>query len=149
MCISGLTSISNSIVGLAVAIIALQQWQVARNKLRLDLFDRRYKVFEATRLFLSVILSEATFSDAQLLEFYRGTSDTAFLFDQQFVDYLKEIAHRALDMRTHQTIWRTKQQGDERTRLIEAEHEQLQWLGDQIGAMTKVFVPYLGFSKIK
>ena len=111
-------------MGLAVAIIALQQWQVARNKLRLDLFDRRYKVFEATRLFLSVILSEATFSDAQLLEFYRGTSDTAFLFDQQVVDYLKEIAHRALDMRTHQTIWRTKQQGDERTRLIEAEHEQ-------------------------
>ena len=54
------------IVGLSVAFIAWQQWQLARNKLRLDLFDRRYKVFEATRRFLAVILRDARFEDSQL-----------------------------------------------------------------------------------
>ena len=36
---SMLGQIAASIIGVAVVIIAWQQWQVCRNKLRLDLFD--------------------------------------------------------------------------------------------------------------
>jgi hypothetical protein len=45
----------------AVAIVAALQWRVADNKLRLDLFDRRYKVYDATRKFLVTIGREAEF----------------------------------------------------------------------------------------
>jgi hypothetical protein len=31
------------VVGISVAVVAWLQWRVALNKLRLDLFDRRYK----------------------------------------------------------------------------------------------------------
>ena len=61
-------------------MIAWQQWRVADNKLRLDLFDRRYKVYDATRKFLAVIFREASFTDSQLFEFYAGTSDAEFHF---------------------------------------------------------------------
>jgi len=54
-----LSPIATLIVGLAVAIIAWQQWRVAKDKLRLDLFDRRYKVFEATRTFLTLTVKKA------------------------------------------------------------------------------------------
>ena len=67
-------------------MIAWQQWRVADNKLRLDLFDRRYKVYDATRKFLAVIIREATFTDSQLFEFYGGTSDAEFLFGADIVD---------------------------------------------------------------
>ena len=43
-------------LSIALAIIAALQWRVADNKLRLDLFDRRYKVYDATRKFLAVII---------------------------------------------------------------------------------------------
>ena len=41
-------------LSVAVVIIAWRQWRLARSKLRLDLFDRRYKVYEATSKFVDV-----------------------------------------------------------------------------------------------
>jgi hypothetical protein len=137
------------VVGLSVAYIAWQQWQLERSKLRLDLFDRRYKVFDATRKFLAVIVRDSRFEDSQLFEFEVGTSDAEFLFASDVVDYLAEIRRRANDMRTHQKVHAPMPEGDYCSRHVQAEHDQLQWLGDQLTAMTKTFRPYLGFSQRK
>ena len=144
-----LAPIATLIVGLAVAFIAWQQWQLARNKLRLDLFDRRYKVYDATRKFLSVILGKADFLDSQLFEFYAGTSDAEFLFESDVVDYLAELRKRAIDMRTHQHVFDPLPVGEERSRHVQAAHDQLLWLSEQITAQKSVFAPYLSFAKIK
>ena len=143
------SGIATLIVGLAVTFIAWQQWKVSHAKLRLDLFDRRYKVYEATRKFLAEIISTATFSDSQLFTFYAGTSDAEFLFDSDVVEYLAQIRKRAVGMRTHQKLYEHLPVGDERSRHVQAEHDELLWLGDQVTAMTKTFTPYLGFSNIK
>jgi len=132
-----------------VAFIAWQQWQVASSKLRLDLFDRRYKVYDATRKFLACIVRDASFTDAQLLEFYGGTSDAEFLFGPEVVDYIAVIRKRALGMRTHQKVYEPLPVGDERSRHVQSEHDELLWLGEQLTAMTKTFTPYLGFSHIR
>ena len=147
--VSILGPIATLAVGCAIAFIAWQQWQVAHAKLRLDLFDRRYKVYEATRKFLAGIISDASFSDSQLFTFYAGTSDAEFLFDADVVDYLAQIRKRAVGMRTHQKLYEHLPVGDDRSRHVQAEHDELLWLGEQITAMTKTFTPYLGFSQIK
>jgi len=148
-CTALLAPIATLLVGFAIAFIALQQWKVSHAKLRLDLFDRRYKVYEATRKFLASIMSEASFSDSQLFTFYAGTSDAEFLFDADVVDYLGQIRKRAVGMRTHQKLYEHLPVGDERSRHVQAEHDELLWLSDQIIAMTKPFTPYLGFSNVK
>ena len=135
-------------VGVVLAIIAFLQFKVAHDKLRLELFDRRYKIYDATRRFLSVILQKATFDDSHLFEFYAGTSDAEFLFDIEIVEYLKQIRTRALDMRLKHTLYQTAH-GEERGRMIDAESKQLLWLTDQLTAMSKVFAPYLSYAKIK
>jgi hypothetical protein len=142
-------SLVTLVIGCAVAYVAWQQWQVARHRLRLDLFDRRYKVYDATRKFLSIILREARFEDSQLFEFYAGTSDAEFLFDSHVVKYLEQVRKRAVDLCTHQKIYEHMPVGDERSRHVQAEHDDLLWLTDQLTAMTKVFSPYLGFSHVK
>jgi len=96
-------NIATLFLSIAVVIIAWQQWQVARNKLRLDLFDRRCKVYEATMKFLAEIARKTTFEDSQLVEFY-PTSDASFFFRADVVDYLSQIRHRALETRTHRTL---------------------------------------------
>jgi len=87
-------------LSVAVVIIAALQWGVADNKLRLDLFDRRYKVYDATRKFLSLIIREATFTNPDLFEFNAGTSDAQFLFKPDVAEYLAEIRRQALHLRT-------------------------------------------------
>lgn len=141
--------IATLIVGFAVAFIAWQQWQLARSKLRLDLFDRRYNVYDATRKFVAGIVSEATFSDAQLFAFYAGTSDAEFLFGSDVVAYLAALRKRTIDMRMHQKLYQPLPVGEERSRHVQAENDQLLWIGEQLTAMTKTFTPYLGFSHVK
>ena len=141
--------IATLIVGIGVIFFAFLQWKVAHDKLRLDLFDRRYKVYEATRKFLAVIIQRAAFDNSQLFEFYAGTSDAEFLFGSEVVAYLAEIRKRAINMQTHQKIYEHMPVGDERSRHVQTESDQLLWLGDQITAMTKIFTPYLGYANIK
>ena len=141
--------IATLIVGIGVLFFAWQQWQLARSKLRLDLFDRRYKVYDTTRKFLAEIVRNAKFEDSHLFEFYAGTSDAEFLFGSEVVDYLAQIRKRAIDMRTHQKLYDRMPVGDERSRHVQAEHDQLVWLSEQLTAMTKSFTPYLGFSRAK
>jgi len=133
----------------AVVIIAWQQWRVADTKLRLELFDRRYKIYDATKKFLAVIIREATFTDSQLFEFNAGTSDAEFLFEADLVAYLGQIRKRALHMRTAQQLFEPLPVGDERSRHVQAAHDDLSWLSDQITAMTKTFTPYLGFANVR
>jgi len=60
------------VIAFAVAVIAFFQFKVAHDRLRLDLFDRRYKIYDATRRFLSVILTNATFQDSDLFVAYQS-----------------------------------------------------------------------------
>ena len=99
--------------------------------------------------FLAIIIREATFADSQLFEFYAGTSDAEFLFGADVVDYLGQIRKRAVDMRTAQQLFEPLPVGDERSRHVQAAHDDLSWLSDQITAMTKVFTPYLGFANVR
>jgi hypothetical protein len=148
-CISMLGPLATFLAACLIAFIAWQQWQVARNKLRLDLFDRRYKTYDATKKFLMAIRADGTFSDSQLFEFVIGTSDAEFLFDAPIIKYLTEIRKRALDMRLHQKLYEPLPVGDERSRHSQAEHDELIWLSEQIETMIKAYTVYLGFSHIK
>lgn len=136
-------------VAVAVGLIGWGQWRLARNKLRLDLFDRRYKVFDATRNFASEILKTATFTNDQLFIFYAGTTDAEFLFGSDVVDYLTETRTRAVKMRQLQKVYENLPLGEERTKAVNAEHNELIWMNDQLTRMTKIYRPYLGFSHIK
>jgi hypothetical protein len=51
------------------------QWRFADNKLRVDLFDRRYKIYEATRKFLVRMLGETRFDQLHFFAFHADTAD--------------------------------------------------------------------------
>ncbi len=142
-------SIGTLFLSVAVAAIAWQQWRVADNRLRLDLFDRRYKIYDAARKFLAVIIREAAFTNSELIEFNIGTSDAEFLFRADVVDYLSQIRKHAVHMQTAQRIFEPLPVGKERSRHVQAQHDDLVWLTDQITELPKMFAPYLGFANIR
>ena len=63
-------------------------------------FDRRYKVYDATRQFLAAIFREGKFTDSELFDFEVGTSDAEFLFGADVVNHLAKIRKQALHLRT-------------------------------------------------
>jgi hypothetical protein len=144
-------SIATLFVSVAVVAIAWQQWRVADNKLRLDLFDRRYKVYDATRQFLVTICREGKFTTPQLLfEFTAGTSDAEFLFEADVLEHLAKIRTQALHLRTtQQLLEKPRLSDDELSRYAQAQENDLSWLNDQITEIAKTFAPYLGFANVR
>src|SRR5438105_2018099 len=78
------------------AWLAWQQVHIARVKLQHDLFERRYKVFDATRKLLISILVTGTASEEARRAFALDTVDAVFLFDDDLARYLKEMGKRAV-----------------------------------------------------
>ena len=144
-----LTAAATLVVGSSISVIAYQQWVLARHKFRLDLFDRRYKVYDATKNFASVIFAHANFTDQDLREFNLGTMDSVFLYPKTIKDYLDEFRKRALHMRMFGKQFEHMPVGDERSKLVQESHDELAWLTDQLLALPSLFSPYLGFESTK
>ncbi|MGH7110524.1 MAG: hypothetical protein ACREFK_08850 [Stellaceae bacterium] len=86
---------------LGTEIAACQMW-IAREKLRLDAFDRVYDrrvaIYEATRKFLGDVFSDTGMSEEKIHTYGFFTLDAEFLFDDNMYNYLGEIL-------SHVTNW--------------------------------------------
>jgi hypothetical protein len=144
-----LQPIATFFVGIVLAVIAFLQFKVAHDKLRLELFDRRYKVYAATKGFLVSIMKDARLDLNALSVFYAGTSDAEFLFDKDVLDYLEQIRQRAIEMDRLQREYQPIPVGEARSKLVHLDSIEVRWLILQITEMSKVFEPYLSYAKVK
>lgn len=71
--------------------IASNQLKVSQAKLRFDLFEKRYKIYDSIKGLLTTLVREgagnALKNYALVREFDVGTADTRFLFDQTIVEH--------------------------------------------------------------
>jgi hypothetical protein len=78
------------------AYIAIQQWRTNKNKLRLDLFDRRWAVFEAAMRMAAVAVHKPKVTSDDLREFEIASKGARFLFDQNLEDYCNKLRTEAI-----------------------------------------------------
>lgn len=135
----------------AVAYYAHQQWKLAQDKLRFDLFERRYKVFEATRTFLYNVLEfKGNYEEGAFMDFNRKTADAEFLFGPDVVKYLRELRQNAALSRVNHKLNRPVPTDKGHLESMEEKQETLiQLFVDQTNNLSKVFYPYLGYGNIR
>ena len=111
------------IIGGIGVYIAYQQQIINKNRLKIELFPKRYAVYEKIRAFISEIIKTGTVKQGDEIEFLRDTKDASILFVQpsikEFVDelYLKAVDLEELDA----TLEGLK--GEERTTNIQKQLE--------------------------
>jgi hypothetical protein len=132
------------IIGFGAFTIAYWQHRTAKNKLRLDLFDRRLPVFEAAMKLAGIIISKGNISREEVREFAIASRSVRFLFDQKLQDYCDELHDTAL------IVWAGKQKidglplGDERATSSELLTERIVWFNEQLSnEIPKRFTPFL------
>jgi len=113
------------------------------------LFDRRYKVYEATKTFVDSINSDPEHVGSYLNDFNIGTSNAEFLFDADVLNYIKLVRKRAVGMQTARELYEAQQDSEARTRNVQKYEADRAWLIEQATAMTKTFIRYLGFPNVK
>jgi len=90
------TAIVALLVGSIAAFIAYRQYKVAEAKLNLDLFERRYAIFETTyETLLQTAINGPEVSDGPLPgPFYNLIPESHFIFGSDIVDYLLEASEK-------------------------------------------------------
>jgi len=100
--IEGLAELSRSLltplIAIVAAYIAWQQWQTNQQKLNLDRYDRRLRIYEEVVKILSIIMRDAKVSDEALLKFRIATSEADFLFGADIPAYIDEIYRHGVAM---------------------------------------------------
>jgi hypothetical protein len=85
------------VIGVIAARIAWQQKEVAKAKLNLDLFDKRYAIFKRTEVWLSEMATTATVYRTEIPELADGEGlivEASFLFGPAIAAYQKEIIRK-------------------------------------------------------
>ena len=138
------------IIGIIAAGIAYRQYAVAKAKLKLDLFERRYAIFHQTW----EILSEVAKNGAREKNYGFGTPfnnflpEAAFLFGKPIERYLKEAASRWAGLRAVEA--ETDGAGIDRAANIAKASELQNWFFEQASTGAKAqFGPYLDFENWK
>jgi hypothetical protein len=142
----------STIMVLLTAIVAwtnYQQLLLAKEKFKLDLFEKRFAVYKGAQRFLTHILKSGKIELDKLFEFRRDTQDAVFLFSDDIPKYLDSIDRKALDMGTKAEQYKDLPVGEERSKLCKEESRLLMELLDELPRLKDVFAPYLKFKKWK
>jgi hypothetical protein len=135
------------VVALVGAAIAYRQWRVASLKLKFDLFDRRFAVYEAARNLLGSILTSGHAKDEEVFKFLVGTREAKWLLNEQVANYLeKELYFKVIDLQTNQAELQGLPAGEERAALVRRQAEAKKWLMAQHEQLTTLFNPFLQLS---
>jgi len=147
--LSVLSASSGVLIAAAVAYIAYRQYSLAREKFKLDMFEKRFAVYKATQRFLTLIFRDGKVDMDKLFEFRRDTQDATFLFGEEIPAYLKRLDKQALDLWESTVTLRDLPVGEERRLLSGKVAELLKALIGELPALENVFSSYLKFDKWK
>ncbi|MGR3303850.1 MAG: hypothetical protein ACUZ8I_15295 [Candidatus Scalindua sp.] len=149
-------AIPTLIIGGIVAYIGYLQYQtnkrqqlVNEEKFKLDLFDKRYKVFEATRYLFMQIIQSGDIDQHKIREFSVNTTETVFLFDDEIRKYLKKVLDEAVTLQVTNMKYKDLPVSSKRSELCEKQGEITKWFHGQYSELQEVFAPYLKFKEWK
>lgn len=126
------------IIALIAARIAFRQSQIARNKLKLDLFDRRMAVYEAVRKALGAAARNGKLTQEEEINYLVGISTAKWLFRSEVFTYLDEtLWGKIVDLGLHNSKAEIPH-GEERTEHIKAREETREWLVAQYKELDKL-----------
>ncbi|MDP3024336.1 MAG: hypothetical protein Q8O10_02250 [candidate division Zixibacteria bacterium] len=136
------------LIALITISILVLQYLLARQRWRLDLYDKRYPVFFATKQYIGNILINAKVTDEESFKFLIDTRDKEFLFGKDVQELIDELYKRGLKLKLVQTRIDDERLNDEkRERIVDENFQLLQYFIEQSGVATEVFKKYLAIEQ--
>jgi len=120
------------------AYIAWRQWKTAAYRVKLDLFDRRYRIYEEVRKLLKIAYPSGRIELVNIEALQSQTVEAKFLFGDDVQTYLKEIYDHARNLE----FLHFEEKTNEKWR------SEMTWAGAQLEESGERFKRYLNFNKI-
>lgn len=141
---SYISALLTPVIAVLGAYIAFRQWRLGQNKLKLDLFDRRFSVYVAARDFLAGIMTSGRAKDDEIFKFLASTREAKWLLNDEVADYLqKTLSDKAIRLACLQAELEGVGVGDVRSQNVSEQTEIKQWLLSQYEILDTHFSKYL------
>lgn len=132
------------IIAFIAVYVAWRQWKLDQRRLRHELFDRNFRVYEAVLGFLGSVISSGKAKDEHLYRFRGETRAAKFLLGEDIHQLLDEIYEKAIDLQTLDAELEGVPVGEERTANVRKQGEIKKWLYRQFEEVDKRFESSLG-----
>ncbi len=116
-----LSALTMPVIAIIGVYIAYQQRSINKNRLKHELFDRKYLIFEATKNFIFAIIKDPTVKNEDTYKFLTETKGALFIFEENIFDYLNLIHEKAIQLRVHEK----KNEHDEAQKMYQWFNQQL------------------------
>jgi hypothetical protein len=134
------------VAGLFGSYIAYRHWRTGHYRLRLDMFEKRYAVYEAIKSLIGTAELHKQITSEDVGELYDGVRGAEFLFDGATRTFIKKIGDMVFRARMARAA--LSKEHPRADRLIAEEKDVLTFLRDQDAALEKTFSQYIDLSTL-
>lgn len=134
-----ISALSIPVIATIAAYVAWQQWKINERRLKHELFDRNFKVYDAILRFIGSVMVNGKAKDEHLSEFQRETRAAKFLLDDGVVSLIDELYEKTVDLQTLDAELEGLPVGEKRSRLVKKRSEIKKWLYRQTGELDRRF----------
>jgi hypothetical protein len=139
-----LSALLTPTVAVLGSLIAYRQWCLAQNKLKLDLFDRRFSVYEAARNLLASIMTSGKAKEDEIIKFMVATREAKWVLNAHVAEYLdKQLYLKAIDLQALSSALEGVPGVEERTSNVHRQLEIKKWFLAQYDVLDEHFAPFL------
>jgi hypothetical protein len=146
-----LSGLLTPMIAVIAAWIAYQQMKNNGYKVRIDLFERRMRIFESFRNSLVIIQRDASSREIDWQEYNFMLRQASFLLNDKLVKYLNEIDRRIHEMGISEYYLQgagSLPVGEERSKVARENSEHLTWLINQFEPLEEKFSNFMKMNKI-
>lgn len=139
-----LSGLLTPLIAVLAAYIAWQQWCTNQLRLKHELFDRRYALYEKITSFIAEILVQGKVPANAETRFLRETKTVIFLFGKEIQSFTEEIYRKAVDLHALEATLENLH-GEELSRNVAKQREIKDWFSAQLNGCTARFSRFLSF----
>jgi len=143
-----LKALAAPIIAVAALRVSRQQVRINENKLKLDLYDRRLKVYTAVKDLLAAFSTVGTLTQDQLAAFRNQVVEADFLFGEDVQRYIALVdgKARSLIIETYKYNRPRRDDAESTTDPYEKVDELHDWFLDQHAEAKRVFRSFLSLN---
>ena len=131
-------------IAVFVTYLAWRQYQIQRQRVRMDLFEKRFHIFNSARKYMGHTIAKACFDEEFHRRFQKEIMGAQFLFSKDIEIYLRSIEAATLDIMVQDNYLREEAfPNDDQKKVIERKFEKLKWISGQIEEIEAKFRPYM------
>ena len=118
--------------------IAIQQYRTNRQKLKIELFEKRYAIYDAVCEYMGAIISKRHSNENEQQQFLVETKGAAFLFDDEIIKFIENVWQNSIDMGE----WH---EDELPSTHAQEEADYMRWFSAEFGKLNERFSKYMRF----